>query len=104
MLDLALFGDIQMTAPRCRWHGRDRFNKRLSAQINLRLLGRGLRFAHPDAILAALSAEIRESNVNHVILSSDATGLLSRSRRHRRRNCSAASRWTRSMIAPKSGT
>lgn len=75
MLRLAHLSDIHVTAPGCRWRPRDWFNKRMSAWVNLRVLGRGQRFAHADAILAALRADLCEQRVDHVIFSGDATAL-----------------------------
>jgi 3',5'-cyclic AMP phosphodiesterase CpdA len=75
MLRLAHLSDIHVTAPACRWRPRDWFNKRMSAWLNLRLLGRGLRFPLTDAILTALRADLREQHVDHVIFSGDATAL-----------------------------
>src|SRR5438874_1893247 len=75
MLRLAHLSDVHVTAPRCRWRGGDWFNKRMSAWLNLRVLGRGSRFAHTDAILAALRDDLREHGVDHVIFSGDATAL-----------------------------
>jgi 3',5'-cyclic AMP phosphodiesterase CpdA len=75
MLRLAHFSDVHVTAPHCRWLPGDWFNKRMSAWINFRLLGRGLRFTHTDTILTALRTELREQHVNHLIFSGDATAL-----------------------------
>jgi 3',5'-cyclic AMP phosphodiesterase CpdA len=75
MLRLAHLSDIHVTAPSCRWRPGDWFNKRMSAWLNLRLLGRGLRFTHTDAILTALRADLREQRVDHIIFSGDATAL-----------------------------
>jgi 3',5'-cyclic AMP phosphodiesterase CpdA len=75
MLRLAHFSDIHVTAPGVRWRPRDWFNKRMSAWLNLRVLGRGLRFRHTDAILAALRDDLRAQRVDHIIFSGDATAL-----------------------------
>jgi 3',5'-cyclic AMP phosphodiesterase CpdA len=75
MLRLAHLSDIHVTAAGCRWRGRDWFNKRMSGWLNLRLLGRGPRFAHADAVLKALRDDLRQQRVDHVIFSGDATAL-----------------------------
>jgi 3',5'-cyclic AMP phosphodiesterase CpdA len=75
MLRLAHLSDIHVTAPGCRWRGRDWVNKRMSGWLNLRLLGRGPRFAHTDAVLKALRDDLRGQRVDHVIFSGDATAL-----------------------------
>ncbi len=75
MIRLAHISDIHVTAARCHWSAHDWFNKRLSSWINLRFLGRGARFPHTDAILAALRVDLREQNIDHVIFSGDATAL-----------------------------
>src|SRR5438105_12604155 len=75
MIRLAHISDIHVTAARVLWPRRDWFNKRMSAWINLRLLGRGARFAHTETILQALWDDLREQHVDHVIFSGDATAL-----------------------------
>jgi 3',5'-cyclic AMP phosphodiesterase CpdA len=59
----------------CVWRREDWFNKRLAAWANLRLLGRGFRFRHADAVLTALTADLRRRAIDHVIFSGDATAL-----------------------------
>src|SRR4051812_44033491 len=56
---LAHISDIHVSA-RSRWRADDWFNKRLVAWLNLRLLGRGRRFRHTDAVLTALVEELQE--------------------------------------------
>ncbi len=53
----------------------DWFNKRMSAWINLRLLGRGQHFRQTDRILAALRSEWRQRGFDHVVFSGDATAM-----------------------------
>src|SRR5262249_17915689 len=67
--------DVHVTAPAYRWFPEDWFNKRLPAGLNLRWLGRGRRFAHAEAVLAALVAELRRRPPDRVIFSGDATAL-----------------------------
>lgn len=75
MIRLAHLSDIHVTAPPCRWHPRDWFNKRLPSWFNLRFLGRGRRFPITGTILAALRADLRAQHVDHVLFSGDATAL-----------------------------
>ena len=55
---LAHISDVHVTAPECVWRREDWFNKRLSAWINLRLLGRGYRFRRTDHVLTVLGDEL----------------------------------------------
>ena len=72
---LAHFSDIHVTAPDCTWRTRDWFNKRMSAWINLRVLGRGKHFRHTDRILACLRTELEQRNFDHAVFSGDATAM-----------------------------
>jgi 3',5'-cyclic AMP phosphodiesterase CpdA len=72
---LAHVSDIHVTAPACAWRPEDWFNKRLTAWVNLRLLGRGYRFRHADHVLGALAAELRAGNFDRILFSGDATAL-----------------------------
>ena len=72
---LAHFSDIHVTAPACSWRLRDWFNKRMSAWINLHVLGRGKHFRHTDRILPALRNELKQRNFHRVVFSGDATAL-----------------------------
>ncbi len=72
---LAHFSDIHVTAPHCVWKREDWFNKRLSAWLNLRLLGRGFRFRCTAVVLGALRADLRERGYDWVVFSGDATAL-----------------------------
>jgi 3',5'-cyclic AMP phosphodiesterase CpdA len=72
---LAHFSDIHVTAPGCPWRTRDWFNKRMSAWINLRVLGRGQRFGHGERILSALREEVRQRNYHRLVFSGDATAM-----------------------------
>ena len=72
---LAHFSDIHVTAADCAWRPRDWFGKRMSAWINLRLLGRGLHFRHTDQILAALADELRGRAFHRIVFSGDATAM-----------------------------
>jgi 3',5'-cyclic AMP phosphodiesterase CpdA len=72
---LAHFSDIHVTAPTCSWRPRDWLNKRMSAWLNLRVLGRGKHFCHTDRILTALRKEMRQRNFHHLVFSGDATAM-----------------------------
>jgi 3',5'-cyclic AMP phosphodiesterase CpdA len=72
---LAHFSDIHVTAPDCSWRLSDWLNKRMSAWVNLHLLGRGKNFRHGERILTALREELRQRNFAHLIFSGDATAL-----------------------------
>src|SRR5262245_52685271 len=47
----------------------------MGAWINLRLLGRGYRFRRAERVLTALTAELRQRAIDHVVFSGDATAL-----------------------------
>ncbi len=64
-----------MTAPRIGWKREDWFNKRLSAWINLRWLGRGFRFRCTDQVLVALRADLRQRGFDWIVFSGDATAM-----------------------------
>src|SRR5690348_7946412 len=72
---LAHFSDIHVTAPACSWRLRDWLNKRMSAWINLHLLGRGKNFRHTERILLALKNELRQRHFQHLVFSGDATAM-----------------------------
>src|SRR3954452_15232436 len=72
---LVEISDVHVTAPAYRWFPEDWFNKRLPAWLNLCWLGRGRRFAHAEAVLAALVAELRRRPPDRVVFSGDATAL-----------------------------
>src|SRR5438094_2107763 len=72
---LVHFSDIHLTCRPLGWQRDDWFNKRFAAWLNLRVLGRALRFRHAEQIVAALIAELRERRPDHVIFSGDATAL-----------------------------
>ena len=72
---LAHFSDIHVTAPDCVWKREDWFNKRLSAWLNLRVLGRGFRFRCTDMVLNALRIDLRERGYDWVVFSGDATAM-----------------------------
>jgi 3',5'-cyclic AMP phosphodiesterase CpdA len=75
-LRLVHVSDVHVSAPGTAWRPADYISKRLTGWINLRLLGRGKRFRHTDAILAALAAEWRgEARPDHVIFSGDSSAL-----------------------------
>src|SRR5262245_1048597 len=72
---LAHFSDIHVTARDCAWRRPDWFNKRLSAWVNLRVLGRGRRFRHTDRVLTALTEDLRQRGYHRLLFSGDATAL-----------------------------
>jgi 3',5'-cyclic AMP phosphodiesterase CpdA len=72
---LAHFSDIHVTAPACVWRPSDYFNKRMSAWVNLRLLGRGRRFRHADRVVAALADDLGGRGYDRLVFSGDATAL-----------------------------
>jgi 3',5'-cyclic AMP phosphodiesterase CpdA len=72
---LAHFSDVHVTAPACVWRRGDWFNKRMSAWINLRLLGRGKRFRHADRVVVALVEELRTRRFDRVLFSGDASAM-----------------------------
>jgi 3',5'-cyclic AMP phosphodiesterase CpdA len=72
---LAHFSDIHITAPNCSWRLRDWWSKRMSAWINLQVLGRGKHFQHSERILTALRQEVKQRQFDRLIFSGDATAL-----------------------------
>src|SRR5439155_15890725 len=72
---LAHLSDIHVTAPACVWRPADWFNKRLTAWLNLRVLGRGRSFRHTDRVLAALVEDLRGRNFDRLVFSGDATAM-----------------------------
>ena len=71
----AHFSDIHVSAADSVWRSRDWLNKRMSAWINLRLLGRDKHFRFTDRIVAALVTEWKERNFDRVVFSGDATAM-----------------------------
>jgi 3',5'-cyclic AMP phosphodiesterase CpdA len=71
---LAHFSDVHVTAASA-WRVADWLSKRLSAWINLRLLGRGFRFRLTEQVLLALRHELRARTPDRVVFSGDATAL-----------------------------
>ena len=72
---LAHFSDVHVTVPRCSWRRSDWFDKRLSAWVNLRVLGRGWRFRHTERVLEALGKDFRQRGFDRLLFSGDATAL-----------------------------
>jgi 3',5'-cyclic AMP phosphodiesterase CpdA len=72
---LAHLSDIHVTARKVRWHLTDWFNKRMSAWLNLRLLGRGQRFRKAELVLAALMQHLYQDPPDCVVFSGDATAM-----------------------------
>ena len=75
MLRLAHFSDVHLTARRLGWRARDLFNKRTSGWVNVKLLGRGSRFAHANDVTAALRKEFATRGFDQLVFSGDATTL-----------------------------
>ncbi len=72
---LAHFSDIHLTARRLGWRPRDVASKRATGWVNMHLLGRGQRFRHAPAVVAAMMAEIRQRPFDGIAFSGDATGM-----------------------------
>jgi 3',5'-cyclic AMP phosphodiesterase CpdA len=72
---LAHVSDIHVMAPACAWRPRDWFNKRMSAWLNLRVLGRARHFRHTDRILAALREDWKQRRFDRIVFSGDATAM-----------------------------
>lgn len=75
MLRLAHFSDIHLTAKPLGWSKRDLFSKKVPGWVNVRLLGRGMRFKHAPRITELLRQEFASRNFDHLIFSGDATKL-----------------------------
>jgi 3',5'-cyclic AMP phosphodiesterase CpdA len=75
MIRLIHFSDIHITAQPLGWQVHDWFNKRLPGWLNLKWLGRELRFRRAEQVLAVLAADIRARQPDRVIFSGDATAL-----------------------------
>lgn len=73
MIRLAHFSDVHLTAQSLGWRVRDLFGKRASGWVNVRVLGRGHRFQHANAVVGALLREFHERPLDHLIFSGDAT-------------------------------
>jgi 3',5'-cyclic AMP phosphodiesterase CpdA len=72
---LAHFSDVHVAVRDSRWRKRDWFNKRMSAWVNLRVLGRGYRFRHGERVLSALANDRRHRGYDRLLFSGDATAL-----------------------------
>jgi 3',5'-cyclic AMP phosphodiesterase CpdA len=72
---LAHFSDVHVTVRKCAWRRADWFNKRLSAWINLRCLGRGYRFRDTEVVMEALRDDLNQRGFDRAIFSGDATAL-----------------------------
>jgi 3',5'-cyclic AMP phosphodiesterase CpdA len=71
---LAHVSDVHVQA-RSAWRTRDWLSKRLTSWVNLRVLGRGKRFAHAERVLGALREDLRQRGTHHILFSGDATAL-----------------------------
>jgi len=72
---LAHFSDIHLTSPKLGWRPRDLASKRVTGWVNVKLLGRGRRFRHAVAVVAAMMSEIRQRSFDGLVFSGDATGM-----------------------------
>lgn len=72
---LAHFSDLHLTSGRYSWQQEDWFNKRLAAWMNLRLLGRGHRFRHAEAVLEAMVADLQGRRPDCLLFSGDASAM-----------------------------
>ena len=72
---LTHFSDVHLTAAPLGWRVRDVMGKRATGWVNVRLLGRGHRFRHADAVAAALVADLRTRRPDHLVFTGDATTL-----------------------------
>jgi 3',5'-cyclic AMP phosphodiesterase CpdA len=72
---LAHISDVHVTTPACVWRREDWFNKRMSAWVNLRLLGRGYRFRRADHVLGVLAGELRRRRYHRILFSGDASAM-----------------------------
>jgi 3',5'-cyclic AMP phosphodiesterase CpdA len=75
MIRLAHISDLHLTIPGLDWRWHDWLNKRLFTWMNLRVFGRGARFAQGERILRRLGTELAERPVDRVVFSGDATAL-----------------------------
>src|SRR5439155_10533072 len=75
MIRLIHFSAIHITAQPLGWQHRDWFNRRLPGWLNLKWLGRELRFRRAEEVLAVLSTDLRARAPDHVIFSGNATTL-----------------------------
>lgn len=73
MLKLLHCSDLHLSTTPLSWSWRDCFNKRLPGWINVRLLGRGARFASADLVVRRLQVEIQQRQPDAVIFSGDAS-------------------------------
>ena len=72
---LAHFSDVHVTAPACVWRTRDWFNKRFSAWVNLRVLGRGYTFRSTDRVLKVLVDDLRRRRYDRLLFSGDVSAM-----------------------------
>jgi 3',5'-cyclic AMP phosphodiesterase CpdA len=71
---LAHVSDVHVQA-RSVWRSRDWMSKRLTSWVNLRLLGRGKKFAHTEQVLHSLREDTRRRGCDRLVFSGDATAL-----------------------------
>ncbi len=75
MVRLAHVSDIHLTTPKLDWQRADWFNKRLSAWINFRWLGRRLRFRNADHVMKRWREDVQAHRIDHIVFSGDASAL-----------------------------
>src|SRR5262245_26474652 len=71
---LAHISDVHLRMP-ARWHVRDFFTKRVTGWLNLRLTGRGQRFAAAAHVLARFVEDVQQRQTTAILFSGDATAL-----------------------------
>lgn len=72
---LVHFSDVHLTAARLGWRRRDFASKRLTGWVNVKLLGRGLRFRHAPKTVAAMMRGVRTRPPDALVFTGDATKL-----------------------------
>ena len=72
---LVHFSDAHLTAKRLGWRRRDFATKRLTGWFNVKVLGRGRRFQHAPATVAALLRSVRDRRPDALVFTGDATKL-----------------------------
>lgn len=72
---IAHFSDVHLTTPKLGWRRRDWLSKKVTGWLNVKLLGRGRRFRHAPAVVAALVPELKSRGYDAMAFSGDATKL-----------------------------
>jgi 3',5'-cyclic AMP phosphodiesterase CpdA len=74
-LNLLHFGDVHFPGALRGWRATDLFSKKLVGLVNVKLLGRGYKFRHANAVVDAMLADIRRTPPDALLFSGDATML-----------------------------